>query len=374
MDIQRAKNDGDSVQNPDSDDQKSLSDIQSSKNEGGALQNSDSHDQKPLDDRRSQDERHVHFTSPGLIEAVLDGDGNAVRRMFREGANPDVQTSDGQTALHISIKNQDMDMMHFLLEQGANTELANHQGERALYLASKLGILNFVELLLQYGANCESFNWTTNRTAFHQAVENGHIDVAKTLLDARADIDALISDGETVLFSAVRRGDEDAVNFLLQNGANKKIRDGEGHIHLAEDFASEGTRIMDLLQSDPLIQGPSIVDPKPNPKAPKAPFVALSLPADQVDKTHACHGFEGTIIDFFVGETEQRIQKTVSIYEMLYGKGPEAIMNAAKGKKLEDRKRNLRWYHLPANNVGYCSLNIHHMTVLYSDRILDGMG
>jgi ankyrin repeat protein len=370
MDIQGTKNDGESVHNPDNDNQKALSDMQSSKNESGAIQNSDNHDQPLV--RQFQDKpRLVRFTSDSVIRAVRNGDGDAVRRMLREGANPNVQTSDGQTALNISIQNQDMDMMHFLLEQGANTELANREGERALYLASKFGTLNFVELLLQYGANCESFNETTNRTAFHQAVEKGHIDVAKTLLDAGADIDAMISDGQTVLFSAVRRGDEDAVNFLLQNGANKKIRDGEGHIHLAEDFASGGTRVMDLLQSDPLIQGPSSVDPKP---IPKARFVAPSLPAGQGNKTYACRGFEGTIIDFFIGETEQRIQKTVSIYEMLYGKGPEAIMNAAKGKELEDRKRDLRWYHLPANNVGYCSLNTHHTTVLYSDRILDGMG
>jgi ankyrin repeat protein len=344
--------------------------IQRSSNDGGTIQNTDGDNQESLNGVQSEEERHVHFALPSLIEAIRDGDEDAVRRLCQEGTDPNAQTPDGHPALHISIERGNRDIIQSLLEHGADMEGANHNGEKALYLASEGGMLNVVKLLLQYGADCDSFNLTTNRTAFHKAVENGHIDVARTLLDAGADIDAMISDGETVLFSAVRHRHEDAVNFLLQNGASKKIRDEEGQIHLAEDFASEGTPMMDLLQSDPLIQGPPIVSPKPNSKAP---FVAQSLPADQVDKTNACCGFEGTIIDFFIGETEQRIQKTVSIYEMLYSKGPEAIMNTAKGEKLENRKHNLRWYHLPASNVRYCSW-IHHMTYLYSDYILDRVG
>ncbi|KAI9640930.1 hypothetical protein NHQ30_010771 [Ciborinia camelliae] len=253
-------------------------------------------------------------------------------------------------------------MTQLLLEEGADTETNNQDGKKPLYMASESGKLGLVELLLQYNANVDSLNRKAERTAFHRAIENGHLDVAKALLNSGADIDSpMSSNGETSLLSAVSRRDHRTVSFLLQNGANKRICDDNGH--MAEDLASEGTGIMDLLQSDLLLQGPSITNPKTNPEAR---FTVPSIPADQIDKINACRGFDGTIVDFFVRESEQRIQKTASIYEMLYGKGPEAIMNAAKGTRLEEQKRSFRWYHLPANNVRFFirCISIHNLSLI----------
>ncbi|TGO07789.1 hypothetical protein BTUL_0247g00180 [Botrytis tulipae] len=316
-------------------------------------QNVDGNDQRPLENIQSQEGRHAHPEPTDLVELVRHGDLNAVRKLCQKGVDLNMRTSNGQTALHISYQNKDQGMMQLLLESGIDTEAADQDGNKALYLASESGMLDFVKLLLQFGANYDSYNDMTCHTAFFQAIETRRFVVAQKLLDVGTDIDAVDADGETPLFGAVRRGDEEAVSFLLRNGASKKIRDEEGRLYLAEDYASEGTHMMDLLQSDPMIQGPSVINPKSNPKPP---FVVSPLPVDQTDKINACNGFECTIIDFFVEQTEQRIQKTVSIYELLYGKGPKAIMNAAKGTKLEEKKRSFRWYHLPANNIEWVEI------------------
>jgi hypothetical protein len=72
------------------------------------------------------------------------------------------------------------------------------------------------------------------------------------------------------------------------------------------------------------------------------------------EKRAACHGFEATIVDFFLDnfkDEEQRIMDTAPIHEILYGKGPERIMLEARGDRLHRQTRAFRWYHLPANNV-----------------------
>lgn len=74
---------------------------------------------------------------------------------------------------------------------------------------------------------------------------------------------------------------------------------------------------------------------------------------DDLDMLNACNGFKATIVDFCLGDPDQRIQASPSMYEILYGKGAEAIMASAKEEaKLGAQQRLFRWYHLPANNVG----------------------
>ena len=192
-------------------------------------------------------------------------------------------------------------------------------------------------------------------------MQNGHVAVAKTLLRAGADIDARSPSGLTPLFCAVRRGDVQLVEYLLEHGANKKLHLDDGQT--VEDFANGNPAIIGLLQSSQVLQGPPIKNPKSTDFERR--FIQMpSLPAE-VDKQDACHGFEATIIDFFLGEREERIQVSASIYDVLYGKGAEAIMESEKGTMMGEQQAQFRWYHLPANNVGipidplsHCKLTI----------------
>ena len=192
-------------------------------------------------------------------------------------------------------------------------------------------------------------------------MENGHVEVAKSLLRAGADIDARSPSGLTPLFCAVRRGDVQLVEYLLEHGANKKLHLDDGQT--VEDFANGNAAITGLLQSSQVLQGPSIKNPKSTNFERR--FIQMpSLPAE-VNKQDACHGFEATIIDFFLGEREERIQVSASIYDVLYGKGAEAIMESEKGTMMGEQQAQFRWYHLPANNVGipinpmsHCKLTI----------------
>jgi ankyrin repeat protein len=302
--------------------------------------------QELMDNPETQDDGKALSKLKSLHDAVRDRDEDTVRSLLDHGVSLRTKTSDGQTPLHLAVNNDDKSMAQLLLERGADAEAADGNGKKALYAMTESDNLALVELLLHFGANVESFNLETKRTAFFQAAEMGHIAVAEVLLKNRADIDTKTSNGHTPLFSAVIRGDLKIAKFLLRHGASKKVQDEDGQT--MEDFATKNIAMMNLLHSPQLVQGPSITNPKKNANLP---FTAPSLPVDQVDKLNACHGFQATIVDFFEGENEQRIEVWSSIYEILYGKGPESIMASARRTEMGEQQPRFRWYHLPANNV-----------------------
>ncbi|OJD16063.1 hypothetical protein AJ78_03736 [Emergomyces pasteurianus Ep9510] len=306
-------------------------------------------DEPPSEDDHKPD---FDFESLRVLEVVNEGDEDELRLLLGQGVDLRAIDRDGQTALHLAVTRNNEFLAELLLKAGSNTDAANYDGCKPLYIAAESGNLAAASLLLRFNADIESCNDETGYTAFHRALLNGHTDVAKFLLDHEANIDALTPDGHTLLFNAVIHNNLDMAEFLLENGANKYLRDDSGK---TVDDLAEGAPMVELLRSDRVLQGPSISKRK---TGMEVQYTVPVLPTDEVNKLNACQGFEGTIIDFFVEETEQRIEKTVSVYDMLYGKGAEAIMNSAKAKKL-DKQRSFRWYHLPANNMEWVEILVN---------------
>ncbi|PGH07632.1 hypothetical protein GX51_01641 [Blastomyces parvus] len=294
----------------------------------------------------SEDEQENDFDSESLrvLEVVSEGNKDELRILLDKGVDLRATNHDGQTALHLAVINDHESLAELLLMAGSNTEAASHSGSKPLYIAAELGNIAFAKLLLRFNADVEAYNDETGYTAFHQALLNGHADVAEALLENEADIDALTPAGHTALFTAVIHNNLEITEFLLENGANKYLRDVSGK---TVDNLATSDLMLQLLRSDRVLQGPSVEGRKAKPEIH---YTVPVLPANETDKLNACKGFESTIIDFFVEGTEQRIEKTVSVYDMLYGKGPAAIMNSAKEKKM-DKQPSFRWYHLPANNM-----------------------
>ncbi len=74
-------------------------------------------------------------------------------------------------------------------------------------------------------------------TAFMLAMEEEHLDAARLLLDAGADINAADDLGWTSLMGCAVKGIENSVDFLLAHGADTEIADEDGL--QAKDFAME---------------------------------------------------------------------------------------------------------------------------------------
>ena len=121
---------------------------------------------------------------------------------------------------------------------------------RVLAVGSDDAYQAVVELLLDKGLDAESKNHE-GQTALHVAAGSGDERLTKTLLLARARIDARETNGATPLHLAVNWGHVRVVGLLLDSGADVEARDwqsntplmrvaGVGHLDVAKRLLAAG--------------------------------------------------------------------------------------------------------------------------------------
>ncbi|XP_031785037.1 ankyrin-1 isoform X2 [Nasonia vitripennis] len=133
-----------------------------------------------------------------------------------------------ETALHIAVKFQQVEVVSFLLQSGANANARDKDERSPLHLVVFSTTVSsseaLVQLLVQRGANlhAQDLRW---RTPLIEAVCSGNVDVAKLLLKAGAQIDYRNRLGLTALFYACETQIPSMTRLLLDHTANPQIQD-----------------------------------------------------------------------------------------------------------------------------------------------------
>ena len=197
------------------------------------------------------------------------------------------------------------------------------------------------------------------------------LDVIKGL---KADINFKLPNGRTVLYNAVDNRKLDLVEFLLRHGANKKLLEEDGLLDRLASGDDTDQQLLKMLQKVQLVQGPSINNPKKAIESHAMHVPSFPATEDQIDRIIVCHDFEATIVDFFIGQREERVKVPAPVFDLLYGIGPEAIMSMAKDPEILETKPNFRWYHLPSNNVRLPIYLLYFEKSLSTDYLSDGVG
>jgi ankyrin repeat protein len=148
----------------------------------------------------------------------------------------------GDTALISAVRRNDVGMVALLLEHGARVEQPNRSGDTPALLAVRSGETAVVRQLLQHGLdpNVTSFppriNYLLTRLAkgeglpplLIEAVQTGHAEVVKVLLEAGANPDIQDGQGRTALYWAAAANQMDMVRLLVAHRADRDIRDRFG--------------------------------------------------------------------------------------------------------------------------------------------------
>ena len=172
-------------------------------------------------------------TPTAFVTQMELGDLDQAKAWLDAGLPPDFMGSRIGSGLMVGAWEGNLDMMRLFISRGADINRMNGSGETAIILAAWRGNLEAVKWLLERGAriNAPTRQWSP----LHYAVFAGHREVADYLMAQGADINALSTNGSSVLMMAIYEGREELARLLIEKGAERSFRNdwGDGALEWA---------------------------------------------------------------------------------------------------------------------------------------------
>lgn len=170
-----------------------------------------------------------------FFKAVKMDDGRTVDALLKRGFDPNtIEAERGDTGLILALREKSMTVIPLLINSPRiNLEASSSNGDTALMIAAFKANREAVNLLLAKGAAVNRDGWTP----LHYAAASGDKEIAKSLLDRSAKVDALSPNDTTPMMMAARAGDIMMVKLLLDAGADASLKNQQGMT--AIDFARE---------------------------------------------------------------------------------------------------------------------------------------
>ncbi|MDA2935181.1 ankyrin repeat domain-containing protein [Acidobacteria bacterium AH-259-D05] len=162
--------------------------------------------------------------APRLVDAVREGDREAVHFLLKEPTDVNASQADGTTALAWAVHRDEVEMVELLIDAGAHVNAANLYGVTPLSLACTNRNALIVEKLLKAGANPNSAQ-ATGETPLMRCVRTGSAEGVKSLLVHGADVNSKTTErGQTALMWAAAQSDPAIVQMLVEHGADLHAR------------------------------------------------------------------------------------------------------------------------------------------------------
>lgn len=187
------------------------------------------------------------------FEAADAGNAGILSALLSEGIDPLIQRR-GLTALHIVAGGGHLDAARLLVDAGVDVNLGPAEADARI--ADAAGHANPGILAMMTGADRDPqaiARATALRTPLNLAVENGHRDVARLLLDAGADAN-IGGEWYSPLYSAILFGDRELVELLLEHGArvNDAVRIQDRSVFAGFRYARP-VEVARIIQRDDLV-------------------------------------------------------------------------------------------------------------------------
>jgi ankyrin repeat protein len=186
-------------------------------------------------------------TTP-LEWAVYNDDLPAAQRLVHSGANVNAANRYGVTPLSLAATNRNAAMAKLLLDAGADAKAKLPEGITMLMTAARTGNPEIVRLLIEHGADVNAKGEQYGESALVWAAENNHAEAAQVLIAHGAELNArtniphydkdrfglegvltiLPHGGWTPLMYAGRQGSLDVARTLVNAGADVNLADPDG--------------------------------------------------------------------------------------------------------------------------------------------------
>jgi ankyrin repeat protein len=122
-----------------------------------------------------------------LMRAVLRGDLRRAQAAILAGADVNVRSSRGMSALVIAARADDIRILNLLLDHGADVNLISQREGNALVAAARRGHVRSVAALVEHDAQVNVIA-PAYGTPLVASVRTGHLDVVRYLVEHGADV------------------------------------------------------------------------------------------------------------------------------------------------------------------------------------------
>ncbi|CAG0913914.1 unnamed protein product, partial [Notodromas monacha] len=172
-----------------------------------------------------------------VLEAALESDWTTVRKLLPAARDMDMADQDGWSVLHFACREGIDDVVRLCLMKGADVDRAKKNLWTGLHLAARNQKPSTAEVLLRAGANPNARNDRGNTPL-----------LLNLLVQGGAEVNMCGEDGKTSLHKAAERGYDEAVLFLLRNGADTGIKDAHGNTPIVLAIAAKNQACIQILE------------------------------------------------------------------------------------------------------------------------------
>ncbi len=183
-----------------------------------------------------------------LNNAVLAGDKVRIAYLLdRKRAPIDAQDLQGETALHIAIRQRSAALVRYLLEHGAGVAVPDRDGWTPLMTAAWVNEASIVTLLTKQHADPNAPG-AGNLTPLAIALQGDKDAATVALIEAGADVNRPVGEaGYTPLMLAVAQHSKTATQVILKRGADVNARNQGGITALMIAAAADQPELVALL-------------------------------------------------------------------------------------------------------------------------------
>lgn len=188
-----------------------------------------------------------------LIQAVLANNPERITAALADGANLEAKDSDGRTPLLLAVRGNHIQAAQSLINAGANVNAQDHMQDSPFLYAGAAGQTMIVLMCMRAGADYKVYN-RYGGSALIPACERGHVATVKALLtDKNFPVDHINRLGWTGLLEAVILSDGgpnhvEIARLLLAAGANVNLADKDGVTPLAHARQKKQKEMAALLE------------------------------------------------------------------------------------------------------------------------------
>jgi cytohesin len=191
---------------------------------------------------------HVDLNK-AFFNASINRDFSKMVNLLEEGADINyVDQNIKHSALSYASFSGDLEIVEFLIHHGANIKGSSKSPNYPIYFAILKNHINIVDALLNNGVN-PNYAWEKGvGTLLTNAVQFGHFEIIKSLIERHADVNYCGNGDSSPLFLAVILGKVDIIQYLLDQGAKLNEEDKDALKKLRWFQNSGNEKILHLLR------------------------------------------------------------------------------------------------------------------------------